>query len=126
MNHISAGYGYGDSSVYLRHIEMIKFTIIILTMFMSIGANLSDGLMYRLGLDPDVLLAALIAFVVTGMIHNHNLALVVLVVLMTIGANVSEETALSMGYNPDYLLAGLIALVIAPIVCKQLDGEIFG
>jgi hypothetical protein len=104
---------------------MIKLTIISLTMFMSIGANLSDGIMHRLGFDPDILLVALVAFVVAGMIYHRNIALVVLVVLMTAGANVSEQTALSIGYNPDYLLAGLIALVVAPFVCNQLEGGIF-
>ena len=104
---------------------MIKLSITSLTMFMSLGANLSDGIMFRLGIDPDILLITLIAFVVAGMIYHHNIALVVLVVLMTIGANVSEETALSMGYHPDYLLAGLVALVFLPFVCRQLDDGIF-
>jgi len=104
---------------------MIKFAIVSLTMMMSIGANLSDGFIARLGFDPDILLVTLIAFVVTGMIYHHHIALVVLVVLMTVGANVSEETALSMGYNPDYLLAGLITFVITPFVCKQLEGGMF-
>ena len=93
-------------------------------MFMSIGANLADGFMYRLGFDPDILLVALIAFVIAGMIAYRNIALIVMVVLLTIGANVSEETALSMGYDPDYLLIGLITLVITPFVCKQMEGGI--
>ena len=72
---------------------MIKFTIITLTMYMSIGANLSDGFMNRLGFDANILRAALVAFAVAGMISHLNIALSVLVVLMTIGANVSEKTA---------------------------------
>ena len=105
---------------------MIKLGIISLTMFMSIGANLADGFMYRLGFDPDILLVALIAFVTAGMIAYRHIALIVLVVILAIGANVSEETALSMGYDPDYLLVGLITLVILPFACRQLEGGIFG
>ena len=104
---------------------MIKLAIISLTMFMSIGANLADGFMYRLGFDPDILFVALIAFVIAGMIACRNIALIVIVVLLTIGANISEETALSIGYDPDYLLMGLITLVFVPFVCKQLEGGLF-
>ncbi len=104
---------------------MIKLTIVTLTMFMSIGANLSDGFMSRLGFDPDILLAALVAFVIAGMIAHHKIALIVLVVILTLGANVSEETALAMGYDPDYLLLGLILLVLTPFVCRQVEGGIF-
>ena len=101
---------------------MIKFTLVILPMFMSVGVNLPEGILYRLGLDPDILIAGLIAFVITGMIYHRHIALIVLVVLMSFAANVSQETALGLGYNPDYILAGLIAIVILPFVCKQLDG----
>ncbi len=99
---------------------MIKFTMTLLTLSMSIGANLSEGFMHRLGIDPEILLASLIAFVLTALIYHRHIALIILVVLMTLGANVSDETALAMGYDPNYLLAGLIALVILPFVCKQL------
>lgn len=105
---------------------MIKLATISLTMFMSIGANLSDGFMHRLGFDPSILLVSLIAFATAGMICHRNIALVVLVMVMTIGANVSEETALSMGYNADYLLAALIILVTLPFVCRQLEGGGYG
>ena len=108
-----------------QFISVIRFSIIAVTMFMSIGVNLSDGMVHRLGFDPDILLVALIAFVIAGMISHRNLALCVLVVLMTIGANVSEQTALSIGYNPDSLLAGLIVLVLLPFVRKRLEGGLF-
>lgn len=104
---------------------MIKFTLVVLPMFMSVGANLSDGILYRLGIDPDILLAGLIAFVVTGMIYHRHIALIVMVVLMSFAANVSQETALAIGYDPDYMLAGLVALVVMPFVCKQMDGYLF-
>jgi len=104
---------------------MIKFALVLLPMFMSVGANLSEGFLYRLGIDPDILFAALIAFVVTGMIYHHHIALIVLVILMSFAANVSQETALAMGYNPNYILAGLIAIVVMPFMCKQIDGYSF-
>jgi hypothetical protein len=104
---------------------MIKITIVAVTIFMIIGANLSNGMMNRLGLDQDILLMALIAFVIAGLTSHRNIALTLLVVVTTFGANVSEETARSIGYNPDYLLAGLVVLVVLPFCCKLLEGRIF-
>ena len=94
-------------------------------MLMSIGANLSNGFMSRFGIDPDILLAALVAFVVTGLIYHRHIALIVLVILMTIAANVSEATAISYGYSPDLMLAGLIALVITPFFSQHVFGYSF-
>lgn len=101
---------------------MAKFLIVSLTLLMSIGANLSEGFLYRLGIDPDILLASLIAFVVTGLIYHRHIALIVLVVLMTVAANVSDTTAATYGYSPDFMLAGLIALVLAPFFSEHVLG----
>ncbi len=93
---------------------MVSFGLVFLTLTLSIGANLEDGFLARLGLDPNILLATLVALVITGLVAHQRLALVVLVVLMTVAANLPAELALSIGYDPDYVLAGLVAVVTTP------------
>ena len=99
---------------------MLRFGLVFLTLTMSIGVNLDEGFLARLGVDPNILLVALIALITTGLIVNRHLALIVLITVMAIGANVPIESAVEMGYDPDYILAGLIALIFAPIVGNQL------
>lgn len=99
---------------------MLRFALIFLTLLMSIGVNLDDGFLVRLGVDPDILMAALTAFVIAGLILHHRLALIVLVVLLTLGANVPAEYAASWGYDPDYLLGALVAIVVSPWIGRWL------
>ena len=97
---------------------MLNFGLIFVTLSMSIGANLSDGFLIRLGFDPSILLAGLVALVLTGLIAHRSLALIVLIVMVTIGANLPLDTATEMGYDPDYLLAALVAM---PFVRRSLE-----
>jgi hypothetical protein len=100
---------------------MLKFALVFLTLCLSVGANLSEGFLARMGFDPDFLMVALIAFVLTGLITHRHLALIVLVVLLTIGANASAEFAESLGYEPDYLVAALAALVFTPYLNRLFE-----
>lgn len=105
---------------------MTKFFLVFLTLNMSIGVNLDEGILARFGIDTNILIAAALAFVITGLICHRHLALIVLVVLLAIGANVPVESATEMGYDPDYLLAALIGIVIAPFVADQFDLRFLG
>ncbi len=98
---------------------MLNFSLVFFTLSMSIGANLSDGILARLGFNPDYLLAGLAALVLTGLVFHRSLALIVLVVVVTCGANVSAETAVNIGYDPDYLLAALAAIIASPVVYRD-------
>jgi len=100
---------------------MLRFGLVFLTLTMSIGVNMDEGFIARLGVDPTILLAALIALITTGLIVQRHLALIVVVAVMAIGSNVPIESAAEMGYDPDYLLAGLVALILAPIVGSHLN-----
>lgn len=100
---------------------MVHFGLVFLTMFMSVGANLDEGFIARLGFHPDVLKAALVAFAITGLVAHWRLLAIALVVLLTIGANMPADVAARMGYDPDVMLAALVALVLTPLLRNQLD-----
>ncbi len=100
---------------------MGRFILVFLTMLMSIGVNLDEGFLVRLGIDPNILYVALISFVVTGLIAHRHLALIVIIFIMAYAANVPIEAAANMGYDPDYILAGLVAIIFAPLAANQLD-----
>ena len=99
----------------------MRFALIFLVLFMTIGINLPDGIIGRLGIDTNYLIVALAALVVTGLIAHRNLALAVLIALMCIGANLPADYAANVGINRDILTAGLISLVIAPYVVHWFE-----
>lgn len=104
---------------------MLRFGLVFLTLTLTIGVNLDKGFLTRLGVDPNILIVALIALITAGLIAHRHLALIVLIMIMTIGANVPPEAAAEMGYDPDYLLAGLAALIFTPVLGEHLGFNFF-
>ena len=101
---------------------MINFGFVFITLSLTIGVNLEDGFLNRMGFQPDVLVIGAVAFVITGLIVHRHLALIVLVVALILGANVPAEVATGIGYNPDMMVAALFAIVIAPLFTRMFDG----
>ena len=96
----------------------MKFIALFLVIFMSVIINLPDGYLVRLGIDANVIMAALVALVLAGLTMHRRLALIVLVICLSIGANLPEGAAGSIGVNRDFLLVGLVAFVLLPFVAR--------
>ncbi len=99
---------------------MQRFVLVFLVLLMVVGANLSDGFLARVGIDPGILTAALVALVITGLVYHRRLALIVLVVIMTVAANTPGQFAMSIGYDPDFILAALLGLVFTPFIYSRI------
>lgn len=100
---------------------VVNFGLVFLTLFMSVGANLDEGFIARLGFHPDVLKAALAAFAITGLVVHWRLLAIAPFVLLTIGANLPADVAARMGYDPDVMLAALVTLVLTPRLRNHFD-----
>ena len=101
---------------------MVQFGLIFFTLCLCIGINADEGFIVRMGFDPDILMIATIAFVITGLVIHRRLMLVVSVILLTVGANAPAEAAARIGYDPDIALSALFALVLIPLLVKAIDG----
>lgn len=102
---------------------MLKFILVFLVLSMSIGVNLPDNMIARLGFQPDYLKVALAAWIITGLVVYRQLALIVLVVALCIGANLPVPLAEQFNINRDYMLAALVAIVILPWVVGERLGR---
>lgn len=98
---------------------MKKFALVFLILAMVLAINMPGGMLSQFGLSPNILVAALAALVIAGLIANENLGLVVLVIAAAIAANVPVEVAASIGYNRDIMVALLVALILLPIIARQ-------
>ncbi|MCK5639794.1 MAG: hypothetical protein KAJ19_03315 [Gammaproteobacteria bacterium] len=113
----SAGERIKDMQEIMLFPEMevgMRFFLVFLVLFMSIGINLPESYIAHLGLEPDYLKAALAAWVITGLIIYRNLALIVLVVSLSVGANLPTEMLESWSIDRDVIMATLIAIVVLP------------
>ena len=92
--------------------------LVFFILFLTISINLPDSVISRLGFDADILMAALVAVVITGLIQHKNLLLIILVVFCSVLANMPEEVMQSWGLDSDYFFGILVALVVTPIGAK--------
>jgi len=96
----------------------MKSILVFIILFLTIAINLPHGMISRMGFDADILMAVLIAVVLTGLLRDKQLFLVVLVVFCVLAANVPDEMIKEYGLDSDYFLGVLIALVVLPIGAK--------
>ncbi|MCK5002659.1 MAG: hypothetical protein KAJ92_05120 [Gammaproteobacteria bacterium] len=97
----------------------MKSVLIFIVLFLTIAINLPHGMIARMGFDADILIAVLIAVVLTGLLKSRHIFLIVLVVGCSVAANVPEEMVMQWGIDPDYFLGILMALVVLPIGAKM-------
>jgi hypothetical protein len=99
---------------------MKKFLLIFLTLAMVLAINLPQGMLTEFGANPNILIAALVALVIAGLLANEHLGLVVVVIGVAVAANAPQELAESIGYSREMMMAVLAALVVLPFVARQL------
>lgn len=99
----------------------MKFALVFLVLFISIAVNMPDGIIARLGIDPNYLIVTLGALAIAGLVAHRHLALIVLVTIMCIGANLPADYATQVGINRDVLTTGLITFAIAPYILRWFE-----
>jgi hypothetical protein len=100
---------------------LLRFALVFLVLFLVITTNLPSSVVAQMGFEPNYLLGALVAFVVTGLVAHHRIALIVVVVALAIGANLPEEVAGRLHVDRTVLLATLVALLLAPRIIRWFD-----
>ena len=95
----------------------MKFVLVFVVMLMTIAVNLPEGMIARLGLDPNWLKAALAAWILTALVAHRRMALIVLVVAMSLVANLP----FNVGVDKDILLGSLVALVVTPYLASWIE-----
>ena len=96
----------------------MKSILVFIVLFLTLAINLPHGMIARMGFDADILIAVLIAVVLTGLLRHKQLFLIILVVGCALAANVPDEMVREFGLDPDYFLGVLVALTVLPIGAK--------
>jgi len=97
----------------------MQAAFVFIILFLTISVNLPDSIISRMGFDADILMAALVAVVITGLIQHKNLLLIILVIFCSIFANMPDEVMQKWGLDNDYFFGILVALVVTPIGAKM-------
>lgn len=92
-----------------------------LVIFMTLGVTLSHTLLQRIGIEPDYLMVALGAIVVTGLLVYRGLLLIMLVLLMSITINLPEGWLQQYSIDRDVLIVLQLMMVLFPIGIKGVN-----
>ena len=95
----------------------MKFILVFVVVLMTIGVNLPEGVIARLGMDPNWLKAALAAWIITALVSHRRMALIVLVIFMSLIVNLPVD----VGVDKDILLGSLVAVVVTPYLAKWVE-----
>ncbi|HKJ75823.1 MAG TPA: hypothetical protein VKA64_01320 [Gammaproteobacteria bacterium] len=99
----------------------VRLIVVFLILFAAIGLNPSENMIARLGFEPGLLKAALVAFVLAALVFHERTALIVLVTALTLAANLPPDAAERLHVSPDLSLAGLIALLFMSLMRGHLE-----
>jgi hypothetical protein len=95
----------------------MKFVLVFVVLLMTIGVNLPEGMIARLGMDANWLKAALAAWIFTALVIHRGMALIVLVIFMSLMANLPVD----IGIDKDILLGGMVAVAVTPYLARWIE-----
>jgi hypothetical protein len=85
--------------------------LISLVTLMSIGANLPESFLAKIGLNQTYLLIGLVMFVAASLVRYLKFTLVLVIAILALGANLPNELAREIGIDPQIMLFALLAMV---------------
>ncbi|MEW5754962.1 MAG: hypothetical protein AB1810_01530 [Pseudomonadota bacterium] len=102
----------------------MKYAVFFIVLLVSLGANMPDGVIARLGLEPNYLIALGICAVFTWMCVGRHTAVMVAIALLSIGANLTAASAQGMGIDRDVLAALMFSMVILPALINLIGWDV--
>jgi hypothetical protein len=85
--------------------------VVGLVSIMSVGVNLPESFMAKLGVDQTYLLIGLVLVVVVSLVRYLKFTLVLVIAIMAVGANLPHDLARELGIDPQIMLFALLAMV---------------
>ena len=105
----------------MHPVTLMKFLFVALMLFMTIAINLPDGMIARLGVEPDYMMAAIVANIMAGFMVYRQLAAITFVCLLSLAANMPEGFLPFIEYERDYMTTALGLLVFSPSIYRQFE-----
>jgi hypothetical protein len=91
-------------------------SLVGLVSLMSIGANLPESFMAKVGINPTYLLIGLVAVIAVSLVRYLKFTLVLVIAILAVGANLPMELAQEIGVDPQIMLFALLAMVATSFI----------
>lgn len=100
---------------------LIRSAIVFFILAVTLGTNLEDNIIARLGLTANygyVIGAALIG---TALIAGRNTFIIAAIVVISLNANMPMDFVLNFGFDRDYYAGLLVAILFLPFFVRVLE-----
>lgn len=87
----------------------------------TLGLNLDDNLVARLGFTTNLGAILLLACVITFFVAGRHAVIIAAVVIFSLITNMPSDFSLNFGYDRDYYAGIMLALVFQPLLMRALD-----
>lgn len=92
------------------------FALVAIVTMMSIGANLPEGAMTKIGVNQTYLLIGLVGVVAVSLVRYLKFTLILVIAILAVGANLPADLAREVGVDPQIMLFALFAMVATSFV----------
>lgn len=100
---------------------LIRGAVLFLILATTLGANMEDNFIARLGLDANYAIVIGLALFCTMMLSARNAFIVVIVVVFSLNANMPSEFSLNFGVDRDYYAGFMFAVLLQPILVRVIQ-----
>jgi len=97
---------------------LAKGFMIFLVLFISLGTNIEDNFISRMGLDSNYGYVIFAAMLITLFVTNRHGLMIAAILLFSLNANMPIDFGLNFGFDRDYYTALMMALIIQPLTTR--------
>jgi len=99
---------------------LVRSITLFLVFAVTLGMNLDDNLIARLGMTGNYGLVVLLAILFTLFLTGRHVLVAAAAVCLCLIANLPADFTLNFGYDRDYYAALMLAVVFQPILARIL------
>jgi len=100
---------------------LIRGAIVFLILAVTLGTNLEDNMIARLGLTANYGYVFIVALIGASLIAGRDALIIAVVILFSLNANMPTDFVLNFGFDRDYYAGLMVAIVFMPFFTRVLE-----
>ena len=100
---------------------LIRCFVVFLILAVTLGTNVEDNIIARLGLTANYGSVVGAALIGTALIANRNIFIIAAIVIFSLNANMPTDFIMNFGFDRDFYAGLMLAIVFQPFLVRVLE-----
>ena len=100
---------------------LIRCAFVFLILAVTLGTNVEDNIIARLGLTATYGYVVGAALIGTVLIAGRNVFIIAAIVIFSLNANMPTDFSMNFGFDRDYYAGLMMAIVLQPFLVRVLE-----